>query len=36
VPRTQPPGPLYLSVELDSGPLAGLLRAQTAIEVGSQ
>jgi hypothetical protein len=33
VPRTQPPGTIHLAVEFDSGPLAGPLRAQTAIEV---
>jgi hypothetical protein len=33
VPRQQPVGPIYASVKFDSGPLAGLLRAETMFEV---
>jgi hypothetical protein len=33
VPREQPQGTIYASVEFDSGPLAGLLRAEEKYEV---
>jgi len=33
VPRELSGGPVYASVEFDSGPLAGLLRAETTFEV---
>ncbi|HEV3340382.1 MAG TPA: hypothetical protein VG125_08490 [Pirellulales bacterium] len=33
MPREQPAGPIYASVQFDSGPLAGLLRAETTFEV---
>jgi hypothetical protein len=33
VPREQPVGQIYASVEFDSGPLAGPLRAETSFDV---
>jgi hypothetical protein len=33
VPQSQPAGPVQLSTEFNSGPLAGVLRASAALEV---
>jgi len=33
VPQSQPAGPVQFSTEFNSGPLAGILRAATVIEV---
>jgi hypothetical protein len=33
VPGELPDGLIYITVEFDSGPLAGLLRAETTLEV---
>jgi hypothetical protein len=34
VPQSQAAGTVTLAVEFDSGPLAGVLRAEKALEVG--
>jgi hypothetical protein len=34
VPQSQTPGTLKITAEFDSGPLAGLIRAERAVEVG--
>jgi len=33
VPKAQPSGPLVINVDFDSGPLAGMLHASTALDV---
>jgi hypothetical protein len=33
VPQSQPDGPVQFSTEFNNGPLAGVLRASTALEI---
>jgi hypothetical protein len=34
VPQSQPSGTLKITTEFDSGPLAGVIRAERRVEVG--